>query len=160
MKQVVLADVLAFNRALIERYTGTYFPPDNLKQPKALDYLLDLCRNNVIFGVPQYPTVSHVAALLLYKMVNGHYFHDGNKRTAVMTMRYFLFVNGYEMKKRLQTVVVDANQRIYIPRRLQSNAQDIIVALVEELAQPERFQLEYDDVLRFIQQNTQPIPTI
>lgn len=158
MQYIQLADVVAFNQQLIDRYTGTHFLPDNIKQPDQLDYLLQLCEDNVVFGEAQYPTVEHIAALVLFKMVNGHYFHDGNKRTALMTMRYFLHLNGYKMKARLQTVILNTATRHYIPRKLKTTSQRIIVELVEELAQPETYALTYDEVLRFVQHNIEPIP--
>lgn len=75
-------------------------------------------------------------------------------------MRYFLYLNGYKMKATLNPVVIDLQNKQYIPRKLKSTSQRIIVELVEELVQPEVYNLEYEEVLEFIQQNTAPIPKI
>lgn len=69
MEYVNKEDLIDFNRQLIERYTGTHFEPDNIKQLQPLEYLLNLCRDNIVFGEEQYPTVEHIAALLLHRMV-------------------------------------------------------------------------------------------
>lgn len=43
----------------------------------------------------KYPTVEMAAAALLHSLVQGHPFHNGNKRTGIVTMLVFLDQNGY-----------------------------------------------------------------
>ena len=46
------------------------------------------------FSSLKYPTVESAAAALLYALVKNHAFHNGNKRTALVSMLAFLDVNG------------------------------------------------------------------
>ena len=41
-----------------------------------------------------YPTLHKKAAALFYFMIKDHPFQNGNKRVAIMTMIYFLHING------------------------------------------------------------------
>jgi death-on-curing protein len=148
MKFVKREDVIKFNKGVIEKYTGTFMPPTNLKNAEGLDYLLDICENNEIFGVAQYPTVAHVAALLLYKITDNHLFNDGNKRTAYTTAYYFLHLNGYRFKERVQTVVDDNGT--YIPRKIKTNTTNTLEQLIQEIAQS---LLTYEDVYLFVERN-------
>lgn len=50
-------------------------------------------RTNV-FGVELYPTLHEKAAALLHSVARNHALIDGNKRTAWLTMRVFLRLNG------------------------------------------------------------------
>jgi death on curing protein len=45
-----------------------------------------------------YPTLHKKAAALFYFMIKDHPFQNGNKRVAVMTMIYFLHINGQWLK--------------------------------------------------------------
>jgi death-on-curing family protein len=45
-----------------------------------------------------YPGLIKKAAVLFYLMIKNHPFQNGNKRTAVMTLLYFLLKNGKWMK--------------------------------------------------------------
>jgi len=49
---------IRINERVIKRFTGTFVPPTNLKNGEGLDYLIDICENNEIFGVQQYPTIA------------------------------------------------------------------------------------------------------
>ncbi len=151
MKFIKRADVLAFNKAVIEKYGGSFFGVDNLKVAPPLDYLLELCQNNVVFGQPQYPTVVHVAALLLFKLVTSHVFNDGNKRTALLTSDYFLLRNGYQFKGHLQAV---ATATTTVPRNKKIKGDLLLEQLIQEIAQSHH-QITYDEVFLFLQENTE-----
>jgi len=45
-----------------------------------------------------YPTVFLKAASLLQSLSLNHPFTDGNKRTAWLSVKRFLFINGYHLK--------------------------------------------------------------
>lgn len=45
-----------------------------------------------------YPTFETKTAMLFYLMIKNHPFQNGNKRVAVLTLIYFLFANGRELK--------------------------------------------------------------
>lgn len=138
---------LTMNRKAIEKYTGTYVPPDNLKNSDGLDYLVDICENNEVFGEQQYPTIAHVAALILFKVTSNHLFNDGNKRTAFSATIYFLHINGHRIKDKIKPVIKDDT---FVPRNLRTYSYDILEDLIQEVAQSK---LDYEDVLLFIQNN-------
>lgn len=50
---------------------------------------------NSSFGAQKYKTVKEKAGALLYSIVHGHSFTDGNKRTGLLTTCLFLMFNGY-----------------------------------------------------------------
>ncbi len=50
-----------------------------------------------VFGHDPFPTIYHQAGAFLYSFAVEHVFLDGNKRTALMTTSFFLFLNGYSM---------------------------------------------------------------
>ncbi|WP_412471360.1 type II toxin-antitoxin system death-on-curing family toxin [Halobacteriovorax sp. RT-1-4] len=50
------------------------------------------------FGAVKYDTIEHKAAVLIYSMISNHAFHNGNKRTALVTMMAFLDLNLLTLK--------------------------------------------------------------
>lgn len=50
-----------------------------------------------VFGEAQFPTLLDKAAALIHSLAYHHLFADGNKRTAVQAVTYFLELNGYEV---------------------------------------------------------------
>jgi death on curing protein len=48
----------------------------------------------VVFGQPQFPTVTEKAAALMESLAYHHLFYDGNKRTAIRAVALFLERNG------------------------------------------------------------------
>lgn len=51
----------------------------------------------VLFGEPQFPTLTDKAASLLHALTYHHVFVDGNKRTGLRAVTLFLRVNGYQL---------------------------------------------------------------
>ncbi len=51
-------------------------------------------------GVELYPGLAEKAGALVYSIVKGHPFVDGNKRAAHAAMEVFLVLNGYEIEAR------------------------------------------------------------
>lgn len=49
-------------------------------------------------GEDLYPDIFLKAAALVQSLSSNHPFVDGNKRTAIGTLEYFLYLNGLEMK--------------------------------------------------------------
>lgn len=47
-----------------------------------------------LFGREIYPTIYDKAAIMLQKITKKHVFVDGNKRTAFMATKAFLYLNG------------------------------------------------------------------
>jgi len=48
-------------------------------------------------GQAAYPTIVEKAAALFHSLISNHPFHNGNKRTAVLSMDAFLMGNGYSI---------------------------------------------------------------
>lgn len=46
------------------------------------------------FGEDGYPDIADKAAALFHSLISNHPFHDGNKRTAVISLHHFLIANG------------------------------------------------------------------
>ncbi len=66
----------------------------------------------------KYQTVELAAAALLHSVVQNHPFHDGNKRTALISMAVFLDVNGYIItcdEKELFRLVILLAQHKLVP---------------------------------------------
>lgn len=49
-------------------------------------------------GEDLYPNIFHKAAALIQSLSSNHPFVDGNKRTALATLEYFLHLNKLELK--------------------------------------------------------------
>lgn len=55
--------------------------------------------SQTIFGELAYPTIEEQAAQLLYSIIKGHAFSDGNKRIGSFVFVWFLKQNGYHLNK-------------------------------------------------------------
>jgi death-on-curing protein len=89
-------DIVRLNRRLVEETGGEFVPPDNLMNPGSLEWVLEAIQYP-LFGVDQYPTLADKAALLAWIIIEGHVFHDGNKRTGMATLISFIRLNGYQL---------------------------------------------------------------
>jgi death-on-curing protein len=99
-----LEEVVVLNRRLINEYGGgLYCGATNLANRNSLDHALAQMQYN-IFGVDKYPTVFDKAALLAWRIIAGHVFYDGNKRTGMASAMMFLAVNGYPVAIKMETV--------------------------------------------------------
>src|SRR4030043_1030151 len=50
---------------------------------------------NEQYSGQKYPSVIEKAGAILYSIVHGHSYYDGNKRTGLLTTCLFLLYNGY-----------------------------------------------------------------
>lgn len=50
-----------------------------------------------VFGEDAYPTLFEKAAALVDSLAKNHCFHNGNKRTAYLSVKSFLKINGYHL---------------------------------------------------------------
>jgi death-on-curing protein len=90
-------EIVEINRRMILHFGGVYFEGDrNLANPGSLRHVLEEIQGS-LFGYEPYPTVIEKAAVLGWRIIAGHVFHDGNKRTGMEACRLFLELNGYEM---------------------------------------------------------------
>ena len=67
---------------------------------KSIDLLESACFHpkTSLNGIYKYCTIESVAAALLYALVHNHPFHNGNKRTALVSMLAFLDRNGITLQ--------------------------------------------------------------
>ena len=81
--------VLAIHDEMIAVFGGN----GDLRDSDRLDSALDRPRNLFTYG--NAPTLFDLAAVLCHGLAKNHPFLDGNKRTALLAARAFLFLNGY-----------------------------------------------------------------
>jgi death-on-curing protein len=84
-------DVLAIHEDTIEREGGHA----GIRDPGLLESAVMMPQQR-IGGVYLHPTIVAMAAAYLFHIAQNHPFHDGNKRTAVLSALVFLDVNGIE----------------------------------------------------------------
>ncbi len=97
-------ELIVLNRRLINEYGGGFYCGiDNLANRGSLEHALMQMQASV-FGYDQYPTLFDKAALLAWRIIAGHIFYDGNKRTGMAAARVFLLLNGYSMPIKMDMV--------------------------------------------------------
>lgn len=88
-KQVIFFNVYLIKKDSPEEFIG-------VKEPTALNMCLQSIHQTA-FGEEVYPTLEEKAAILFINLVKKHCFHNANKRTAFMTLVYFLRINGLRL---------------------------------------------------------------
>ena len=68
-----------------------------LHNPNSLEYLLHVVRIGETEGDP-YPTLAEKAAVYAFNIITRHVFVDGNKRTGMTAMFWFLNLNTADLK--------------------------------------------------------------
>jgi death on curing protein len=95
---LTVEDIGEINRRMISEFGGIFFMGDeNLANPGSLEHLLDEIQG-FLFEQELYPDIFDKAALIAHRIIVGHIFHDGNKRTGMEACRLFLEINGYDMR--------------------------------------------------------------
>lgn len=87
-------DVIDINHYHIEHTDGLHIGANNLRTPGSLEWVINAIEYPM-FGVDPYPTIEEKAAQLAWIIIDGHVFHDGNKRTGISSMLAFLEMNDY-----------------------------------------------------------------
>jgi len=106
VQTLTVADVVEINRRMILEFGGIFFEgDDNLANPGSLEHVLEEI-NGFLFGEELYPDILQKAALISWRIIAGHIFHDGNKRTGMEACRLFLDLNGYKMIIDYEVVIV------------------------------------------------------
>jgi death-on-curing protein len=78
---------------MIEAVGGSFTPPDNGRNRRSLEYILDAIRFR-IYDRELFPTLKEKAAALAYEIISAHVFIDGCKRTGVWIAYEFLVANA------------------------------------------------------------------
>jgi death on curing protein len=96
--------VTLINERQIERHGGSFTPPHNLRTAGAIDLVLETIQTR-IFGTDPYPTLYKKSTALAWKIITGHPFWDGNKRTGMATAITFLKMNGKSIRATYDEIV-------------------------------------------------------
>lgn len=103
--------ILAFHQDQIETYGGS----SGTRDEGLLDSALAQAKAS-FDGEYVHENIFEMAAAYGYHICQNHPFYDGNKRTALIAMYTFLYVNGYRLKadkKSLFAIVIDlANGKV------------------------------------------------
>jgi death on curing protein len=91
-----IQDIIEINRRMIVTFGGKWIGVDNLVNPGSLEHVLEEIQGSV-FEQEVYPGIVEKAAVLGWRIITGHIFNDGNKRTGLEACRLFLDLNGYTM---------------------------------------------------------------
>lgn len=131
LKTLTKGDLIEINRRMIHRFGGIFFVNDNnLVNPGSLDHVLEAIQGS-LFGVELYPSIFQKAAAIAWRVIVGHVFYDGNKRTGIEACRIYLEINGYEM--RIDYEVVEIALRVATREIEFDNFVDWLVNRTDEL---------------------------
>lgn len=100
--------ILTFHQDQLERYGGKA----GIRDEELLESAL--AQPEASFGGEYvHKDLFHMAAAYGFHLCQNHPFYDGNKRTALIAMYTFLYVNGYQIvadKKSLFAIMMDLAQ--------------------------------------------------
>lgn len=85
---------MAINQTVIKRAGKS---SAGVQYPEGLDIVTEQPKQ-VVFGQELYPNIWLKSAFILQKITKKHVFVDGNKRTALAAITFFLRKNGYDLK--------------------------------------------------------------
>jgi len=141
-------DVLVIHEELefdAEQASDPIFPPG----VKSMNLLESACMRPQT-GMPndaKYPTVEMAAAALVHSLVNNHAFHNGNKRTALVSMMVFLDKNNHW----LRDTVGQAELYLWILEVARHRILD------DNFAYSDRADREVLEMAEWIRRNSRPI---
>jgi death-on-curing protein len=115
---LIIADFVEINRRMIMKFGGIFFSGDNnLANPGSLEHVLFEIQDP-FFEQNLYPDLIDKAAITSWRIIVGHVFHDGNKRTAMEGCRLFLELNGFKLlidQEVVRIAIQIANREISYP---------------------------------------------
>lgn len=97
--------VLTFHKDQLDRYGGKA----GIRDEKLLESALAQAEAS-FGGAYVHKDIFHMAAAYGFHLCQNHPFYDGNKRTALIAIYTFLYVNGYQViadKKSLFAIMMD-----------------------------------------------------
>ncbi len=86
-------EIIAINRAMIDVGGGEYMGEANLLSPGSLSEVVDEIQGS-LFGIELHPGLIAKVSTLTWRIIKGHVFHDGNKRTGLAVAALMLEKNG------------------------------------------------------------------
>lgn len=102
----------------------------------------------------KYPTPEMAAAALLHSIVNNHAFHNGNKRTGVVSMAVMLYENGFQLtctQDELFKIVLQSAQHRLVPRHSSSLADREVLVLADWIRHNSRLVEKGEHVVKWHQ---------
>jgi len=88
---------------MIDHSGGFFSRPNNVRNTSSLRYTLDVARYPADSGGED--SLKRKAAFITYRIISGHFFYDGNKRTGIHTALEFLQANGVSLS--IDDTIVD-----------------------------------------------------
>lgn len=140
-------NLLTLNRRAIEQFGGRFVPPENLLNDR-LDYVLDMVQDD-----ERCASINIKAAFYFAKILKGHMFNDGNKRTGLTAMLTFLYINGYRLKSKIQPTMFGDKT---VPAQIASTTDTILENLCNETADSS-YDWSIEAVADFIDKNKEPL---
>ena len=99
MRYLKKNEIIYFNENTL--LTNTPDEIIGVREPGALEMVVNAPKE-IIFGQELYPTIYEKAAILMINIATKHVFHNGNKRTAFISLEVFMELNGYESNMKFQ----------------------------------------------------------
>lgn len=95
MRYLSYTEIAAVNQYVIEKFS----PGEQIgiKSPDLLDSAVHRSQQSA-FDSDAYQTTFEKAGALFEPVAQNHAFHNGNKRTAFLSLVQFLFYNGYDFQ--------------------------------------------------------------
>ncbi len=84
--------IVRINKIQIDSKGGMFVPPFNLREEGSLDLIL-YAISEPVYNTEPFPSVYNKAAALAWKIIVGHIFHDGNKRTGLLAGLALMHIN-------------------------------------------------------------------
>jgi death on curing protein len=114
---LTVSEIIEINRRMIKSFGGIFFEGDrNLTNPGSLEFVLAEIQG-ALFGQEPHPSIIEKAAAIGWRIIAGHIFHDGNKRTGMEACRLVLDLNGY-------TLLID-HEAVTMALKIASGAADL-----------------------------------
>lgn len=113
-------EVIGIHEELVEDFSSTQDPiePPGVRAQSLIESAV-FRPQTALGGVLKYPTVEMSAAALLHSLIHDHPFHNGNKRTALVSVLVFLDENGFfpefDQDEAFKFILDIAQHRIAIP---------------------------------------------
>jgi death-on-curing protein len=98
VRELTAQHVLHIHEALVVDFASSPDPifPPGVKHPDMLESAVGR-QHTALGGVRKYTTHGHVAASLFFGLALNHPFHNGNKRTAIVSLLCFADMNGLNL---------------------------------------------------------------
>ncbi len=91
-----------------------------MRSPSSLLHLVDIVQGTLA-GEDMYPSLMQKAALYAHRIIAGHVFWDGNKRTGMTSAFTFLEVNGRQPAK-----LITESEIVQVALRIATGEMDLV----------------------------------